>query len=245
MERKTMKYYKLLTQEMTSHNYTTWEIGVPITIAKKGVRMCSDQVLHCYNHPLLAVIFNSIHADIFNPKLFEISVDKIVNTDGLKFASKSQTLIKEISLPEITLEEKIEFAIKVAKLVYKDELWNSWADAWLRGQDCSKNSASAVARDARDACDAADAADAAARAAYDAACAAACAAADADAADAADAAYRAARAAADAARAAASANTDPADTAYIVADIATCANNKNEFNQKMIDIIEEIIKVKE
>lgn len=199
-----MKYYKLLTQEMTSHNYTTWEIGVPITIAKEGVEMCSDQVLHCYNHPLLAVIFNSIHADILNPKLFEISVDKIVNTDGLKFASKSQTLIKEISLPEITLEEKIEFAIKVVKLVYKDELWNSWADAWLSGEDCSKNSARTAALAAL----AADAADVAYRAAR--------------------AAYRAASYAADAA-----------------AGVADCTDDKNEFNQKMIDIIEEIIKVKE
>ena len=211
-----MKYYKLLTQEMTSHNYTTWEIGVPITIAKEGVEMCSDQVLHCYNHPLLAVIFNSIHADILNPKLFEISVDKIVNTDGLKFASKSQTLIKEISLPEITLEEKIEFAIKVVKLVYKDELWNSWADAWLSGEDCSKNSARTAAR-------------AAARAAR------------------ADIAYAAAHSAARAASYASYA-ADAAAASYAAdaaAGVADCTDDKNEFNQKMIDIIEEIIKVKE
>jgi hypothetical protein len=227
MEKKTMKYYKLLTQEMTSHNYTTWEIGVPITIAKKGVRMCSDQVLHCYNHPLLAVIFNSIHADIFNPKLFEISVDKIVNTDGLKFASKSQTLIKEISLPEITSKQKIEFAIKVAKLVYKNESWNSWADDWLSGEDCSQNSARAAARAAARA----DITYAAARAAL----AASYAADDADATNAA--AHSAARAASYAA--------DAADAADAAAGVADCTDDKNEFNQKMIDIIEEIIKVKE
>ena len=99
-----MKYYKLLSQEMTSHNNTKWEVGVPITISKEGNQMCTDQVLHCYNHLMLAVIFNPIHGNIKNPLLFEIEVDKIVNTDGLKFASKSQTLIKEISLPEINIE---------------------------------------------------------------------------------------------------------------------------------------------
>ena len=233
-----MKYYKLLTQEMISHSYTTWEIGESITIAKKGVRMCSDQVLHCYNHPALAVIFNAIHADIFNPKLFEISVDKIVNTDGLKFASKSQTLIKEISLPEITLEEKIEFAIKVAKLVYKDELWNSWADAWLSGEDRSKNST-----------------DAALAAALAADVAASDAVSDVAAYAAASAAANAARAAANAARAAASANSDAsaaraasaadASAASAASNAAIYIGDKNEFNKKMINIIEEIIKVKE
>lgn len=225
-----MRYYKLLTQEMASHKDTKWEIGVPITITKEGFKMCSDQVLHCYNHPALAVIFNPIHASISSPKLFEISVDKIVNADGLKFASKSQTLIKEISLPEITLEEKIEFAIKVVKLVYKDESWNSWADAWLSGEDRSKNSTDAALA-------AALTADAAALAAALNADAAAYAAAIA----AADAAAYAARFAANATRFLFGASANSAYAAHIVTDVAACTDDKNEFNQKMIDIIEEIL----
>ena len=75
------KYYKLLTQKMTSYNNTKWEIGKTIAVTKPGDKMCSDEVLHCYNHPMLAVIFNSIHAIISNPKLFEIEVDEIVNTE--------------------------------------------------------------------------------------------------------------------------------------------------------------------
>lgn len=196
-----MKYYKLLTQDLKSHNNTQWQIGVPITIQKEGVKMCTDQVLHCYNHPLLAVLFNPIHAKIQNPKLFEISVDQIVNTDGLKFASKSQTLIGEIPLPQINIEQRIEFAIKVAKLVCEDSKWNTWADSWLDGSDRSKESAWA---------------------AYTAAYAYI--------ASAAYAAY---------------------DASYAAAGAASAANasvwaaaNKNEFNQKMIDIIEEIFKVK-
>ena len=183
------KYYKLLSQEMTSHNDTKWEIGVPIFVSKQGNEMCTDQVLHCYNHPMLAVIFNPIHANIRKPKLFEIQVDGICNNDGLKFASKSQTLIKEISLPEISLEQKIEFAIKVAKLVYKNGSWNSWADKWLDGSDRTVGAAYAAA-------------------------------------SAVGAAYAAAHAA--------SAVADAADA-------AAYAGKREEFNQKMINIVEEIV----
>lgn len=140
------KYYKLLSQEMTSHNDTKWEIGTTITILKPGKEMCTDQVLHCYNHPLLAVFLNPIHADIKNPLLFEIKVDEIVNSDGLKFASKSQTLLKEISLPEISTEQRIAISIKIAKTVYKDEKWNEWADKWLSGEDRSSAAALGAAR---------------------------------------------------------------------------------------------------
>jgi len=183
---RDMKYYKLLSQDLTSHQGTKWEIGVPITIAKEGVKMCSDQVLHCYNHPMLAIIFNPIHAGIRNPKLFEIEVDEIVNTDGLKFASKSQTLIKEISLPEIAIEQRVEFAIKTVKLVYKNESWNSWADKWLDGSDRTAAAAAVVA---------------AAAVAYAA-----------------------------------------SNIAYAASNAANAVAyaNKNEFNQKMIEIIESI-----
>jgi hypothetical protein len=252
------KYYKLLSQEMTSHNDTKWEIGVPIFVSKQGNEMCTDQVLHCYNHPMLAVIFNPIHANIRKPKLFEIQVDGICNNDGLKFASKSQTLIKEISLPEISLEQKIEFAIKVAKLVYKNGSWNSWADKWLDGSDRTVAAADAAHAAADAAADAA--AYAHAYAAYAAADAAADAANAADAAAHAAADYAAAHAAAHAAHAAAdaAAHAAAADADYAAAhayaayahaasavadaaDAAAYAGKREEFNQKMINIVEEIV----
>jgi hypothetical protein len=191
------KYYKLLSQEMTSLNNTKWEIGKTITISKQGDVMCTDQVLHCYNHPMLAVIFNPIHANISNAKLFEISVDSIVNNDGLKFASKSQTLLREISLPEISLEQKIEFAIKVSKLVYKNKKWNLWADKWLDGSDRAASYAAYYASYAAYS----------ARAAYYASYAA-----------------YSARAA-----------------AYAAYYAAYYAGKREEFNQKMINIVEEIV----
>jgi hypothetical protein len=202
---------------MTSHKDTKWELNKTITVTKEGIQMCTDQVLHCYNHPLLALIFNPIHADISNPRLFEIEVDEIVNTDGLKYASKQQTLIKELTIPEISLEQKVEFAIRVAKLVYKDTNWNTWADNWLDKSDRTKESAYTAAY-AANAYAAYHAANAAYRAAY-----------------AADAVAYAADAVADAADAVATA------TNY-AANAATRAEVIYQFNKQMIEIIESIIR---
>jgi hypothetical protein len=219
-----MKFYKLLKQDLTSHNDTKWELNKTITVTKKGIQMCTDQVLHCYTHPLLALIFNPLHARINNPRLFEIEIDAIVNTDGLKYASKSQTLIKELIVPEISLEQRIEFAIRVAKLVCKNTKWNNWADNWLdksdRTRESARAAASAAASDYYAAAYAAAAADAAHAAAYDVDYANA----DADVADAvADAAaYAAARVAVN----------DAAARAEVV---------YHEFNEQMIEIIESIV----
>jgi hypothetical protein len=215
------KYYKLLSQEMTSHNGTKWEINKPITILKPGIRMCTDQVLHCYNHPLLASFLNPIHARIKNPRLFLISVDEIVNNDGLKFASKSQTLLEEIPYIDISLEKRIEIGIKIAKTVCKDESWNEWADKWLNGTDRSRESAydAAVDADAAYYYAAVYAGDYAANPA---------------------AAYYAANAAA--ANAAADADADAA-VYYAAADAAAYAADadKTIFNEKLIEIVESVV----
>lgn len=208
-----MNYYKLLTQEMTSHNNTKWEVGVPIKISKEGNEMCSGSVLHCYNHPMLAVILNPIHANIKNPRLFEISVDRIVNSDGLKFASKSQTLLREISLPEISTEQKVEFGIRVVKTIFNEIEWNLWADKWLSGEDRSVETASTAGTAVY--CSSTAAYFASASAAY----------------------YASADYYASVAYYASGA------TATAVNNASTYIVDKEEFNKKMIDIIEKIVKV--
>jgi len=214
-----MKYYKLLSKEMTSYKDTKWEIGIPIKIEKTGNTMCSDEVLHCYNHPLLAVFLNPIHVNIKEPKLFEIEVDKIVNDDGLKFASKSQTLINEIPLPEISSEQRIEIGIKIAKIVFKDEKWNEWADKWLSGEDRSITAADTAANAAALYVNAAtNATDVYANAS----------------------AYAAAANAAAAAARSYAVYADSAVYAYASANVDT-----NEFNKQLIDIVESVCNITE
>jgi hypothetical protein len=157
--------YKLTTQAMTTHGDCQWEIGVKKTAAKGKMKLCKNTVLHYYDSPLLAVLLNPIHADIVNPRLFELETSKVFVTDQLKFGCKSQTLVKEIPLPEITTNQKIAVAIICALEVYQEKSFAEWANNWLSGKDRTARAA-AYAADAAARAAAADAADAARAAAH-------------------------------------------------------------------------------
>jgi len=136
--------YKFLTPQLTSYDNFQWEIGKEYTIDRPGNVMCSNDVFHCYNNPLLAEFMMPMHLFEKDYDLYKIEVPEFVNSDGLKFASKSQTIIEKVERPVITNEQRIEIAIRVAKLVYVNVEWNEWADKWLTGEDRSKESAYAT-----------------------------------------------------------------------------------------------------
>ena len=142
------KMYKLVTQDFTTHGNTKWILGVTVTAKGMGKEMCSDAVLHCYNNKYLAVIFNPLHANISNPHLIEIDCSPIITTDGLKYACKSQTMIKEIKLPAITTLQKVEFAIRCAMLVHTEKEFTTWANNWLSGKDRTGSAAGSAAESA-------------------------------------------------------------------------------------------------
>lgn len=124
---------KLTCQDMTTYNGTKWEIGVWKETDGSG-DMCGLGWLHCYDDPLLAVLHNPIHADIDNPRLWEIEVDGERKTDGLKSAYTRMRLVEEIPLPDITMTQRVAYAILCAKEVCTDTTWNAWADNWLSGK---------------------------------------------------------------------------------------------------------------
>jgi hypothetical protein len=199
--------YKLTDQNMQTYNDTQWELGVTKHAKSGDDGLCSNKWLHSYEHPLVAVLMNPIHSNFRNPRIFEAKPGRVIKHDRqLKCGVKSLTLLREIEMPVMTIDQLIEIAIRCAKVVSNDPKWNEWADSWLNGSDRSY----AAANDAYDA--AADAAADASSAAY----AAADAAADADAA-----AYAAARAYADADAAAYAA----ARAAYAAADAAADASS--------------------
>jgi hypothetical protein len=187
---------------------------------------CTDTVLHHYDHPLLAVLFNPTHGNYPNPRLFEIETDEQVGTDGLKGWCRAQRVLRELPLPEVTTDQRVEFAIRVAKRVCADPVWNVWADAWLDGSD--RTAARAAARAAN--------ADAAARAAANAAALAAAHAADADAAAYAVCAAACADAAAYTA-AYAAAYTAHAYAAYAAAHAACAAAEPIDFLEIAMEIV--------
>lgn len=185
-----MKLYKLTDQNLQTYKGTQWKNGERKTASGTG-DLCSSGWLHAYEHPLLAVLLNPIHANFDDPRLFEAE-GKIGKRDGqLKVGCTELTLTKEIPLPIITTEQRVKFAIACALTVDQSPEFRAWASKWLTGKDRSEEAAKA-AWAAREAAWAARAARETARAAAWAAREAAAAAAAAEAAEAARAAAAAA-----------------------------------------------------
>ena len=44
-------------------------------------------------------------------------------------------LVEELPVPQISLVQRVRFAIFCVKEVYKAKKWNKWADNWLSGKD--------------------------------------------------------------------------------------------------------------
>jgi hypothetical protein len=141
-----MKKYKLTTQNMTTRCGFQWELNIPKEADGDSTVLCNDQWLHYYHHPLLAILLNPVHGDIINPKLFECKAEgKHLDDRGLKGGCTKMTLIKELELPKITLEQKVAFGILCALEVYKKKSFVKWANNWLEGVDRTNDTDAAYA----------------------------------------------------------------------------------------------------
>jgi hypothetical protein len=189
--------YKLTDSCGKTWNDTQWGPGVSHSGTGEG-ELCGPGWIHAYEHPLVAVLMNPIHANFKNPRLWEAEGEIAIRDGQIKCGCKTLTTVREIPLPAITTEMRVRFGILCAKEECADLSWNAWADKWLSGEDRTQAAAEAAAS-------AAWAAQAAEAAAYRSARAAAWAAEAAEAAEAAAAAWAAEAAAAWAARVAASA----------------------------------------
>ena len=149
------KLYKLTTLEGKTYNQTQW--GENITHAvpiRDAYELCSPEVLHAYISPEMAVLMDPIQADLLpSAILWECEGDVVID-DGTKVGCTSITTLRQVSLPVITLEQRVTFAIRCAMQVYKDAAWTTWAQTWLKGL----NRTAAAAHAAADAYDAAAAA---------------------------------------------------------------------------------------
>lgn len=123
------------------YNEIQWKIGKKFVTSGNG-SLCSDGWLHYYHDPILAIIMNQQHAKILNPRLFECQAEgNHLDNYGLKGGCTEMTLIREIQIPEVTVNHIIVFSILCAKQVYKDIVWNEWADNWLNNKDRSHTTA--------------------------------------------------------------------------------------------------------
>jgi hypothetical protein len=147
-----MTVYKITDKDMeTGHEYklTKWKIGVPVEPGKSeklDVHKWLHEWLYAYEHPLLAVLHNPIHANYKNGyRLFEAEAEGETETKSQMMLSCTKlTLIKEIEVPKITVEQKLAYGILCIKSCFKNRRWNIWANNWLSGKDRSNESAENV-----------------------------------------------------------------------------------------------------
>ena len=128
------KLYKLATLDSKTYNQTQWGESITHTTPIRDTySLCSSEVLHAYVSPEMAVLMDPVQAALLpSAILWECEGDVVID-DGTKVGCTSLTTLRQVSLPVITLEQRVTFAIRCAMRVYKDAAWTAWAQAWLDG----------------------------------------------------------------------------------------------------------------
>ena len=125
-------YYKLTNEQDQTYNGFQWGSGVELV--KLGGNACSEQVVHAYIDPILAVMVNPIHGNYSDPHLWECEGD-MPETDGLKVWGTRCKTIRQIDLPVISVEQKVKFGILCAAQFSQSLDWLQWARNWWSGVD--------------------------------------------------------------------------------------------------------------
>ena len=135
--------YKLTSAQGQTYGQTQWGPGIEHTASGEGP-LCGPGHIHAYTDPLLAVLLNPIHARFEAPLLWEADGDVAQTDSGLKVGCTRLRTLRKIPVPEISLEQRIEIAIRCALAVYPEPNFAAWAEDWLSGQDRSVESAAAA-----------------------------------------------------------------------------------------------------
>lgn len=142
--------YKLTDQNMRTRGNCQWILGEWKRATGAGTKLCTNGYLHYYTNPLLAVFMNPIYGNIENPRFFRAEIQgKTLDDHGLKCGAKRMRIVEELPVPELTITQRTEIAIRIAKCVCKDPRWNAWADSWLTGSHRTARAAWAAAEAAR------------------------------------------------------------------------------------------------
>lgn len=150
--------YKLTNQFGKSHSETQWGENVTHT-TNGGGELCGAGWLHYYEHPLLAVLLNPVHADFWPARLWECRPEGSIKHDrGLKSGCTQLTTLREIPLPEVTPEQRVRFAIFCALAVNRSPAFVAWAEKWVSGADRTGESAEWAAVSVKRAAEAAESA---------------------------------------------------------------------------------------
>jgi len=142
---------KLLNSDLTTYGGQRWVVGEWRDAAPghcrhctptAHCRHCTPTALHGYTSPELAVLLNPIHGQFVAPVAYEYEHLGEHYCDGLKTYMPRQRIIGEpITLPVFTTRQRVVFAIHATRLVLRPATipeWDTWADAYLRGDETAE-----------------------------------------------------------------------------------------------------------
>jgi len=130
-----IKLYKLTDEFGNTMNNTHWGENVSHTAIGKGQMLCSNDVIHAYESPLVAILMNCVHGKFTNPILWEAEGEVIVRDGRIKCGVKTLTTLKKISLPVISIEQRVKIAIHCSLAFPQSEEYKTWAEKWLSGEN--------------------------------------------------------------------------------------------------------------
>jgi hypothetical protein len=135
--------YKLTDSKNQTHNAIQWGPNITHTATgKHGQGLCSDEYIHAYAHPLLSIFFDPIHGGFGeHAHLWESESPDTPLSDGTKIGVRTLTTIREITIPTITDEQRVEIAIRCALSAPHSKSFSEWAKKWLDGSDKSSRAA--------------------------------------------------------------------------------------------------------
>jgi hypothetical protein len=135
--------YKLTDKNLQTYGGYQWQVGVPASASGIG-ELCGPGWLHAYPDPLVGLFLNPIHSAFESPLLWVATgAGKRLDEQGLKLGVTTLTLQRQLSVPVISTEQRVRFAIAVA-WPRSTPKWRKWAEAWLDGSDRSKSASAAV-----------------------------------------------------------------------------------------------------
>lgn len=117
-----------------------WGAGITHTAKGIGTELCTDDVIHAYEDPLIAVLLTPVHHDCVDHRLWEAEGEVVAREGQLKCGVKTLTTMREISIPVISPEKRMQYAFLCALSVYQEENFVQWAHKWLSGEDRSEES---------------------------------------------------------------------------------------------------------
>ena len=140
--------WKLTDENDRTYNRTQW--GLNVTHEAPGTGdLCTSGWIHVYTDPLLAVLLNSIHGNFQRPHLWKCYVQGLhIDDKGLKEGWSKVTTVEQVELPNITITQRVNFAILCALEVYKNKEFVIWAEKWFNNLDRSSAAAYAAAANA-------------------------------------------------------------------------------------------------